>query len=261
MRVTVNDVELNYEISGNSEKPWLTFSNSLATNLHMWDFQAEALAKDFRILRYDKRGHGESQAVAGPYTFEDLVNDIVGLWDELGIERSHFVGLSIGGMTAQGIMLTNPERLKSVVIANSMGKIAPEFVGAWQERIALSLEQGMEPLVQPTMERWFTEAYRSQNTTDVKKIAAMISSTSVEGYAGCAAAIQTLNYLDSLKSVRGIPVLFIAGSQDAGTPPAGMEAMHANMPESEYILLDPAAHISNVEQSESFTEALSVFLT
>jgi len=260
MKAKVNGVEINYEVSGNPDKPWLTFSNSLATNLHMWDEQAKLLANDFRILRYDKRGHGDSEPVAGAYSFDDLIADVVGLWDHLGIDQTHFVGLSIGGMTVQGIMLKHADRLKSVVIANSMGKVAEEFVSAWQDRINLSHEKGMDPLIQPTMERWFTEGFRNQGTPEAQAIADMIASTSVNGYAGCAAAIQNLNYLDSLGQISGIPVLFIAGAQDAGTPPAGMEAMHANMLGSEYVLLDPAAHISNVERPDAFNAALTGFL-
>ena len=260
MLANVNGVDINYEVSGNPDKPWLTFSNSLATNLHMWDDQAAALADDFHILRYDKRGHGESEPVAGPYTFDDLIGDIVALWDHLGIDKTHFVGLSIGGMTAQGIMLKHADRLLSVVIANSMGKVAPEFVSAWQDRIDLANENGMDSLVQTTMERWFTDAFRNQSSADAEKIANMISTTSVAGYAGCAAAFQKLNYLDSLDQISDLPVLFIAGAQDAGTPPAGMQAMHENMPGSEYVLLDPAAHISNVERSADFTATLSGFL-
>ena len=260
MKATVNGVEINYEVSGNPDRPWLTFSNSLATNLHMWDEQARVLADDFHILRYDKRGHGQSEPVAGAYSFDDLIADVVGLWDHLGIDRTYFVGLSIGGMTVQGIMLKHPERLKAVVVANSMGKVAEQFVSAWQDRIDLSHEKGMAPLVQPTMERWFTENFRNKGTAEGQAIADMISTTSVNGYAGCAAAIQNLDYLDSLGRISGIPVLFIAGAQDAGTPPAGMEAMHANMPGSEYVLLDPAAHISNVERPEAFTQAMTEFL-
>ena len=261
MKVNVNGVDINCAISGNAEKPWLTFSNSLATNLHMWDEQAAALADDFQILRYDKRGHGDSEAIDGPYSFDDLIADVVGLWDHVGIEKTHFVGLSIGGMTAQGIMLKHAERLISVVVANSMGKVAPEFVGAWQDRIDLSREKGMDPLIQPTMERWFTQEFREQNTADAQVIANMIASTSVAGYAGCAAAIQKLDYLDSLDQISNIPVLFIAGAQDAGTPPAGMEAMHAKMGGSEYVLLDPAAHISNIERSVDFSRTLNEFIS
>ena len=260
MKAKVNGVELNYEISGNSDKPWLTFSNSLATNLHMWDGQEAALADDFQILRYDKRGHGHSESVPGAYSFDDLIADVVGLWDHLRIEKTHFVGLSIGGMTAQGIMLKHPDRLLSVVIANSMGKVAPEFVSAWQDRIDLSRDRGLDPLVQPTMERWFTEDFRNKGTAEAQAIADMIGSTSVNGYAGCAAAMQNLNYLDNLGQISGVPVLFIAGAQDAATPPADMEAMHANMPGSEYVLLNPAAHISNVERAEDFTQILTSFL-
>ncbi len=260
MKANVNGVEINYEVSGNPDKPWLTFSNSLATNLHMWDGQAEALKDDFHILRYDKRGHGQSEPVPGAYHFDDLIADVVGLWDHLGIDQTYFVGLSIGGMTVQGIMLKHPERLKAVVVANSMGKVAEQFVSAWQDRIDLAHDKGMEPLIQPTMERWFTEDFRNKGTPEAQAIADMIASTSVNGYAGCAAAIQGLSYLDDLGKISGIPVLFIAGAQDAGTPPAGMEAMHVNMPGSEYVLLDPAAHISNVERPDAFNHALSGFL-
>ena len=260
MKASVNGIELNCEVSGNPDKPWLTFSNSLATNLHMWDGQAKLLADDFHILRYDKRGHGDSEPVEGAYHFDDLIADVVALWDHVGVDQTDFVGLSIGGMTAQGIMLKHPGRLKSVVIANSMGKVGEEFVSAWQDRIDLSHKKGMDPLIQPTMERWFTEGFRNKGTPEARAIADMIATTSVNGYAGCAAAIQGLSYLDELGKISGIPVLFIAGAQDAGTPPAGMEAMHANMPGSEYVLLDPAAHISNVERPDAFNEALSGFL-
>ena len=218
MKATVNGVEINYEISGNPDKPWLTFSNSLATNLHMWDGQERALAADYHILRFDKRGHGESEKVPGPYHFDDLIDDTIALWDHLGIDQTYYVGLSIGGMTVQGIMLKHPERLKAVVVANSMGVVPPEFVSAWGDRIALCQEKGMGPLIQP------------------------------------------LDYLDKLGGISGIPVLFIAGSQDGGTPAPGVEAMHRNMPGSEYLLLDPAAHISNVECPEAFNKAITAFL-
>ena len=117
MKVTANGVALNCEIEGREGAPWLTFSNSLATNLHMWDDQAAALAEDFRILRYDKRGHGRSDVPAGAYDFPMLVGDVIGLWDVLGIEKSHFVGLSIGGMTAMGLALDHADRLDSIVIS------------------------------------------------------------------------------------------------------------------------------------------------
>lgn len=260
MKANVNGIELNYEVSGNPEKPWLTFSNSLATNLHMWDEQAKLLENDFHILRYDKRGHGESEKVPGAYHFDDLIDDIMALWDHLGVDQTYFVGLSIGGMTVQGIMLKHPEKLKAVVIANSMGVVPPEFVSAWGDRITLCQEKGMEPLIQPTMERWFTEDFRNKGTPEMQVIADMVATTSVEGYAGCAAAIQKLSYLDDLGKISGIPVLFIAGAQDGGTPAAGMEAMHANMPGSEYLLIDPAAHISNVERPDVFNAAITGFL-
>lgn len=259
MLANVNGVNINYEVSGNAEKPWLTFSNSLATNLHMWDEQAEALADDYHILRYDKRGHGQSEPVEGPYSFDDLIGDVVGLWDHLGIDKSYFVGLSIGGMTAQGLVLKHPDRVTATVMANTMALCRPEFQQAWQDRITAVGEKGMEVVLQPTMERWFTDGYRGTGAARLDDVKGMILGTSVAGYSGCAAAIRELAYLDSLEKLDH-PVLLIAGTHDAGTPPAGMQAMNDRIGGAEYVELD-AAHISNIEKADEFTGALTGFLS
>ena len=157
MLADIRGVSINYEISGNEGGPWLTFSNSLATNLHMWDEQEAALADDFHILRYDKRGHGRSAPVEGPYTFDDLVGDVVGLWDHLGISKSHFVGLSIGGMTAQGLLLNHADRVTATVMANTSAHSGEAFIAAFDQRVAAVAEGGMEAVVESTIERWFSE--------------------------------------------------------------------------------------------------------
>ncbi len=258
MLADINGVHINYEISGNENAPWLTFSNSLATDLHMWDEQAEALSESFHILRYDKRGHGRSAPVAGPYNFDDLIGDVVGLWDHLGIERSHFVGLSIGGMTAQGVLLGHPERVGAAVMANTMALTRPEFVSIWEGRVRTVGENGMQAVLEPTMERWFTEGFRTSGAARLDDVRAMILNTSVAGYCGCATAIQGLAYLDRLDDIAH-PVLLVAGAHDSGTPPEGMKLMRDRIARSEWLELD-AAHISNIEKASEFTAALSGFL-
>ncbi len=258
MRADIRGVTINYEISGNENGPWLTFSNSLATNLHMWDEQEAALAGDFRILRYDKRGHGRSAPVEGPYSFDDLIGDIVGLWDHLGIGKSHFVGLSIGGMTAQGLLLRHADRVAASVIANTTAHCSDDFFAAFDARVAAVADGGMAAVVESTIERWFTASYRASGAARIDDVRRMILTTSVAGYTGCARAIQQLAYLDRLETLDH-PVLLIAGTQDAGTPPAGMRMMHERIAGSRYLELD-TAHLSNIEQAPAFTAAVKEFL-
>lgn len=259
MLADIRGVTINYEISGNESGPWLTFSNSLATNLHMWDEQEAALGEDFRILRYDKRGHGKSAPVEGPYTFDDLIGDVVGLWDHLGIRKSHFVGLSIGGMTVQGLLLDHADRVTATVMANTSAHSSEAFVAAFDQRLAAVAEGGMEAVVESTIERWFSEGYRASGAARIDDVRRMIRTTSVAGYTGCARAIQTLANLDRLGSLDH-PVLLVAGSQDPATPPAGMRLMHERIDASQYLELD-TAHLSNIEQAPAFTAALKAFLS
>jgi 3-oxoadipate enol-lactonase len=259
MIVQVNGVSLNYEASGKDGAPWITFSNSLASDFHMWDEQVGVFGRSFRVLRYDMRGHGGSEAVPGPYTFPDLIGDVISLWDHLGIEETFYVGCSIGGMTALGIALEHPDRLRAMVISNSMARCSKAAANAWDERVAIAKEQGMSALVESTLERWFTRDFMDQHPDKIEPIRHMIAGTSVDGYEGCIRAIQTLAYLDRLNAV-STPTLLIAGAQDPGTPPIEHEAMHERIPGSKYALLDPAGHISNVEQADEYNRLVGDFL-
>ena len=248
MLADIRGVQINYEVSGNASGPWLTFSNSLATNLGMWREQEAALAGDYRILRYDKRGHGNSAPVEGPYSFDDLIGDVVGLWDRLGIEQSYFVGLSIGGMTAQGLALHHyrpGQGPPSWPTRRPIG--SDDFRAAFDQRVALAEGGGMEAVVESTIERWFTESYRASGGSWLDEVRGMIRTTSVAGYVGCARAIQGLAYLDELDSLDH-PVLLIAGTQDPATPPAGMRLMQERIAGSRFVELD-TAHLSNIEQA------------
>ena len=259
MKVTANGVALNCEIEGKEGAPWLTFSNSLATNLHMWDAQAAALADDFRILRYDKRGHGESDVPEGPYDFSMLVGDVIGLWDALGIGQSHFVGLSIGGMTAMGLGLRHADRLSSMVISNAIAEAPAPFVAAWDDRIAIVEEKGMQALAAPTVERWSSDEFFNSGTPVLDDLRAMVSATPAGGFIGCARALQGLDFEKSLGEIR-VPTLFIAGKEDGATPASTMSRIARMVEGARYVELSPAGHLSNIEQPEGYTAALRDFL-
>ncbi|MBI3523572.1 MAG: alpha/beta fold hydrolase, partial [Betaproteobacteria bacterium] len=158
MRAKAGGVELDYQIEG--QGPWLILSHALTTNHSMWDLQMPQLIRKFRVLRYDMRGHGHSAAPEGPYSFDELAGDVLGLMDALGILRASYIGLSIGGMIGQHLALRAPERFERMVLANTTSRISPEGVALWDERIRLVETQGLETIVQGTLERWFTAPYR-----------------------------------------------------------------------------------------------------
>lgn len=259
MDVKANGITFRCEIDGPEGAPWLMFSNSLATNLGMWAPQVEALSGSYRVLRYDQRGHGQSEATRGAYSFELLAEDAVGIMDALHIARCHFVGLSMGGMTAMGLALDHAERLGSVAICNSRAEAPEDFRAVFDGRIATAQSEGMAPLVAPTIERWFTQALRETAPPFLDDVREMVRTTPVAGYVGCCQAIQALDYMPRMSEIT-LPTLFIAGAQDSATPPDGMRAMHAAVHGSRYVELDPAAHLSNLEQAEAFNAALREFL-
>jgi len=259
MKIEANGVSLNYRLDGPEGAPWLMLSNSLATNLSMWDGQVAVWAEDYRVLRYDQRGHGASEATAGDYDFDLLADDAAALMTALGIGQCHFLGLSMGGMTAMGLGLNHPERVKSLAICNSRADVTPDFQAIFDERIAIALDQGMVPLVKPTVERWFTEELRATTPAFLDDVREMVRTTPPVGYAGCARAVQSLDYMARLSGIDK-PVLFIAGAEDMATPAAGMRDMQAAISGSEYVELSPASHLSNLEQPDAFTAAAQKFL-
>ena len=260
MKTQANGITFNCRIDGPEGAPWLMLSNSLATNLVMWDHQTTVLAEHYRVLRYDQRGHGESDAPAGDYDFDLLADDAAALMQAHGIEACHFVGLSMGGMTAIGLGLNHPERLRSITICNSRADATQDFRDKFDERIALALAEGMAPLVETMVARWFTEELRAAAPAFLEDVREMVRTTPAQGYAGCSRAVQNINYMSRLSAIDK-PVLLIAGAQDIATPPDGMRAMQSVLANAQYIELDPAAHLSNLEQPEAFTAAVQDFLT
>jgi 3-oxoadipate enol-lactonase len=257
MQVEANGIEFNVKIDGHRGSPWLVLSNSLATNLSMWDRQVEALRDRFRIMRYDQRGHGESDAPAGRYDFSTLVADVVGLMDALEITRTHFAGLSMGGMTAIALTEQHPDRIDRVVACDCGPASTAESARQWQERIALAREHGMQALVQPTIERWFPPEFISGNADTIEKVRHMIRTTPLNGFIGCAYALSNFDLRPGLGGIRK-PVQFICGGKDASL--AGTRALHAAVSGAAFVEIPGAGHISNMENPTTFTHALQGFL-
>lgn len=258
MKANVNGTEIHYEVHG-TQGPWLTFSHSLACSSAMWTPQIAEFSKRHRVLAFDTRGHGRSDAPEGAYTLEQLADDLDGLLKHLGIEKTHFCGLSMGGMIGQTYALKHPGVFQSLTLADTTSRYPAEGAALWSDRINTARTQGMQPLVEPTLARWFTEAFRKERADIVKTIGAQIAATPVAGYAGCCEAIPKINVTARLKEI-ACPILVIVGEQDMGTPLAMAREIHENAPGSQLVVLSPAAHLSNLEQPEAFSRALADFL-
>ena len=259
MKTRVNGIETNYELHGREGAPWLVLSHSLACSVRMWDPQIAALKDRYRILSYDTRGHGGSEAPKGAYTLELLADDLKALIDHVGAKNPHYCGLSMGGMIGQTFALKYPGVFRTLMLADTTSRYPAEAWPLWQERIKIAEEKGMAPLVEPTLQRWFTEPFRKSNPAPVAAIGKLIASTPVAGYVGCCHAIPKINLTARLKEIK-CPVLVICGEQDPGTPPAMAREIHDNAPGSKLVMIPQAAHLSNLEQPAAFTKAMRDFL-
>ncbi len=260
MRITANGIGVNYVLEGPAGAPVVTLSHSLATTLDMWAPQLPALTRQYRVLRYDTRGHGGTDAPAGAYTLEQLAEDARALLRALGIVRAHWVGLSMGGMVGQTLALAAPGLFASLTLCDTSCRVPPEMRGAWAERIQTAERQGMEPLVEPTLGRWFTPPFRQRSAAVVERVAAMIRGTSPAGYVGCCHAISKLDLTERLGAIR-IPTHVIVGEDDPGTPVAAARVIHEHVNGSQLTIIKSASHLSNVEQPEAFSEALIGFIS
>jgi 3-oxoadipate enol-lactonase len=220
--IEVNGITVRYLVEGSG--PWVTLSHSLTTDLSMWDGLAAALKDSYTVLRYDTRGHGGGSAPGGAYSFEQLVADVTGLLDALKVERTHFVGLSMGGMIGQHLALLAPQRVDKLVIASSTSRIPPEAAAMWDQRIAQARAEGTGAMAEATLGRWFTPSFRAAHPEIMTRIAALIAATPAAGYVGCGEAIRRLDITGRLPSIR-TPTLVVVGADDPGTPPAASEVI------------------------------------
>ncbi len=259
MQVKANGILLNYEVTGKEGAPVVVLSHSLGSSLVMWEPQRTALEPYFQILRFDTRGHGGSEAVDGPYTFELLAEDVVGLLDGLGLSKIHFIGLSMGGMIGQALGLYHPERLLSLTLCDTAAANPPGSRAIWQERIDLVRKEGLAPIVEPTLERWFTPDFVRPGPPILGKIRRQFLKTSINGYVGCSQAIMELDYLEKLGRIK-IPTLVVVGEDDPGTPVSAARAIQEQIVDSKLVILPGARHLSNVEQAGAFNRAVLEFL-
>ncbi len=259
-KVTANGISFNYRIDGPDGAPWITFSNSLATNIAMWDAQAALLSSDWRVLRYDQRGHGGTEAAAPPYGFDLLGDDVIALWDELGVKRSAFCGLSMGGTTGLGLAIDHEDRLVAYIGCDCRCDSPPDFAALWDERIAAARTGGMDGMAQPTVSRWFTETFLAAHDEVIEKVRSMIRTTSLNGFIGCSNALQNIDYRDRLERIR-VPTLFMCGEHDPAANPDYIRPMREAVPGAELVVIPDAGHISNMENPEFFNRGLTDFLT
>ena len=260
MKMHANGIDINYELTGKKGAPVVMLSHSLACSLVMWQPQMDMLESSFQVLRFDTRGHGDSDAPEEAYSLEQLAMDAIGLLDALKIDTVHFVGLSMGGMIGQGLALDYADRLKSLALCDTAAIMPDETQPIWQDRIEAAGETGMAGQVGETLERWFRPEYLQQNPPEVEMIRQQILATPVAGYIGCCEAIRRLKYLDRLTEIK-LSTLIMVGEEDPGTPVAASEAMLARISDSKLVVLPSARHLSNIEQAEAFNTVLMEFLT
>lgn len=255
-----DDVRLNYRVDGPDGAPPLLMSNSLGTDLDMWAPQMGVLAANYRVIRYDTRGHGGSTVPDGPYTIDQLGHDALAILDHLGIDRTRFVGLSMGGLTGLWIATHAPHRLERMVLANTGAKIGNDAL--WNTRIEALRDVGTRGLPAPmcdlVVERWFTPRYRDLSREGVARIRRMLEETTGAGYAANCAAIRDADLRASLATIR-IPTLVVAGTHDPSTPPALGHHIADAIAGTQYVELD-SAHLSNLEQTGAFNAAVVRFL-
>jgi 3-oxoadipate enol-lactonase len=225
----------------------------------MWDEQAAALRGRYRVLRFDTRGHGKTSAPTGAYTLEQLAGDFHALVTGLGIGAVHFVGLSMGGMIGQTLALSSPDLFLSLSLCDTSSRIPAEMKPAWADRIKTAETQGMEPLVEPTLARWFTEPFRKSRKDVTDKVATMIRTTPTAGYAGCCHAISALDLTDRIGAIK-MPAIAIVGEDDPGTPVAAHKVIQEKIAGCKLEILKSAAHLANMEQPAAFNTALAKFL-
>jgi 3-oxoadipate enol-lactonase len=255
--ITVDDgCAINVEVQGNDRAPALMLSNSLGTDLHMWDEQAGEWAKHFRLIRYDRRGHGGSSVPPGPYSMERFGRDVLAVLDKLGIEKTNWCGLSMGGMVGQWLGANAPGRVNKLILSNTASYYADK--GPWADRIALVREKGLGALVEANMQRWFTDDFRKSHPKVIERMKTAFTGTDPKGYIASCEAIRDMDFRDSNARIKA-PTVVIVGAQDPATPAAQGEAIARAIPGAEVATID-AAHIANIEQPQVYTKTVLEFL-
>jgi 3-oxoadipate enol-lactonase len=259
MKATINGIAINYDLSGPDGAPAVVLHHPLATNLTCWDELTAALTPRYRVLRFDARGHGKSDAPEGAYTFETLAKDVVDLMIHCGIGKASFLGLSMGGMVGQYLGLLHPDRFHNLCLVSTSSRIPAEAQPIWEQRIANAKAGGMASQVEGAMQRWVSPRALKENPALVRRLAAMIEATPVDGYLGWCHAISGLNVTDRLGAIR-LPTRVIVGEIDPATPVAAAQAIHAVIPGSDLVIVPGVSHMLHNEEPELFHSHVLPFI-
>ena len=257
LTIKVNGVELAYRFDGPENGHVVMMSNSLMSNFEMWDVTVSALTDRYRVLRYDTRGEGRSGTTHGSYSIEMLADDAIGLINQLGIRRIHFVGLSMGGMIAQQLGARYADRVYSLSLCDTTSHMPPRSM--WEERILTAQTKGTAALVDLMIQRWFTPPFIAHDPDTIEKVRRMIAATPVEGYIACASAVRDMAQTTMLLRVKS-PTLILVGRQDPACTIEDSIVLHRMIDGSEMVIIEEAAHLSNIEQPLAFNNALRAFI-
>ena len=256
-KIKVGELDVAYQFDGPADRPVILMSNSLMSNISMWDPTLPALTDRYRVLRYDTRGHGRTSVTPGPYSIAMLADDAVGLLDALNIRQAHIMGLSMGGMIAQQLGARYSDRVLSLLLCDTASEMPPRSM--WEERLAIARTQGIPGLVEGTIKRWFTEPFINRAPKEIAKVREMILGTPVEGYMSCAGAVRDMAQTTMLLKITA-PTLVITGRQDPACTVDQSTVLHRMINTSRMAVIENAAHLSNIEQPEVFNREIRNFL-
>ena len=259
MHATVNGFRMSFAVEGPDAGPAVILHHPLATDLTIWDELTAALRPRYRVVRFDARGHGASEATRAPYDFAMLGADVVGLMDHLKIARAHFLGLSMGGMVGQHLGLEHPQRFASLILCSTSSRIPDEARPLWDERVRIAREKGMASQVELALSRWLAAASMQSRPAVVARMRRYIEATPVEGYAGWCQAIRSLNVTGRLKAIR-LPTRVIVGAEDPSTPPAAAQVIQREIAGSDLVEVPGVAHQLQVEEPVTFNRHVLEFL-
>jgi 3-oxoadipate enol-lactonase len=255
----INGITMRYAVAGPTDAPAVVLHHPLATNLTYWDELTAALVPAYRVVRFDARGHGLTEAPMGRYNFDVLADDVTGLMDHVGVTRAAFIGLSMGGMVGQVLGWRHPDRFNSLMIVSSTSRVAPEFRGLWSDRVAVARAKGMGSQVAPAMARWVAEAVKAENPALIARFTEMIETTPLEGYAGWCSAIEHLDNTGKLSAIK-LPVRVVVGAVDPATPVAASEIIHKAVAGSDLVIIPGVSHMLACENPAAFHATVLPFL-
>ena len=256
-KIEANNINVAYKFDGPADAPIVMLSNSLMSNHTMWDPQMAVLTESFRVLRYDTRGHGDTDAPAGPYSIKLLAEDVIALLDTLSIDKVHFAGLSMGGMIAQYLGAHFPDRIHSLLLCDTASEMPT--LDMWNDRISSAQNGGITALLDGTLQRWFTAPFLENDKAAVEKVAQMIRTTDKDGYIGCASAVRDMSQTAILSQINA-PTIIIVGEDDPACTVAQSKVLEEHIKGSQLVVLKNAAHLSNIEQTDKFNDAMMDFL-